>query len=711
MTIEHTQHQSPHEQEHAQALSLKRMQPPTQIVGYEMRRFLGAGAFGEVWVAIDRTTGRQVAIKFYAHRGGLDWSLLSREVEKLAFLSADRYVVQLLDVGWDAEPPYYVMEFLEQGSLEERLRKERRIAPREAVSLFRDVATGLLHAHAKGVLHCDLKPANVLLDQDHRPRLADFGQSRLTSEQTPALGTLFYMAPEQADLSAVPDVRWDVYALGALLYCMLTGSPPHKSDATVTEIETSADLELRLSKYRELLRESPLPTAHRHVSGVDRDLADLVDHCLAANPNERYPNVQSVLDAIEGREHRLARRTMAVLGTIGPAIVLAAMSLFIWWSFTRVINESDRELRDRWIKTDQLTAKYIASDVKNQLENRYQKVEDAAQGHRLQRVLGELCKDADLAQVRKVLSDAKVSNSKRESLQGVLLENEKRQELQQLLDDELKSDSDREAAWFITDENGLQLARSMRHQEQQTIGLNYAWRQYFSGEPFDRPEDWRPDPNRHITSTTLTGAFRSTADGRWHVAVSTPIFSDGPQEKFLGVIGRAMELGQLFLELQDVSKGGPLAALIDLTPGPTEGVILQHPLYKQLLAKDSRLPDWVLDYRLEREARPAGDQRSETYRDPLGKSPAGAAFDHDWLAAYEPVPLRGGETGWIVVVQSSYDETIGKILRRLESTLWSGGVLAGIAMFLLTLLWVAVIRSLVGRGGRGLLSVLPRQNS
>ena len=214
MSIEHTQQQSTDEQRESAALSREHARPPFSVPGYELRRLLGTGAYGEVWVAINQTTGRQVAIKFYAHRGGLDWSLLSREVEKLAFLSADRYVVQLLDVGWDADPPYYVMEFIERGSVDDLLKREGHLPATEAVTLFREIAIGLLHAHAKGVLHCDLKPANVLLDQDNKPRIADFGQSRLSHEQTPALGTLFYMAPEQADLKAVPDVRWDVYALG-----------------------------------------------------------------------------------------------------------------------------------------------------------------------------------------------------------------------------------------------------------------------------------------------------------------------------------------------------------------------------------------------------------------------------------------------------------------------------------------------------------------
>ena len=106
-----------------------------EVPGYEFERFLGMGAYGEVWVAVERNTGRRVAIKFYTHQGGLDWSLLSREVEKLAFLFADRYVVQLLGVGWNAEPPYYIMEYLERGSLADRLRQGP-LPVAEAVAIF-----------------------------------------------------------------------------------------------------------------------------------------------------------------------------------------------------------------------------------------------------------------------------------------------------------------------------------------------------------------------------------------------------------------------------------------------------------------------------------------------------------------------------------------------------------------------------------------------
>src|SRR5262245_47558804 len=133
--MEYTEQQNPAELQRSKDLSLERTRPPTEVPGYQAQKFIGSGAYGEVWAGVDRNTGRKVAIKFYAHRRGVDWSLLSREVEKLVFLSADRYVVQLLEVGWDADPPYYVMEYIEQGSLDDLLRTHGTFSVPEAVNL------------------------------------------------------------------------------------------------------------------------------------------------------------------------------------------------------------------------------------------------------------------------------------------------------------------------------------------------------------------------------------------------------------------------------------------------------------------------------------------------------------------------------------------------------------------------------------------------
>ena len=319
MSYDFTVPQSGDDERQARELSLRHTRPPTQVPGYDLTRFLGSGAYGEVWIGLDRNTGRQVAVKFYQHRGGVDWALLSREVEKLVLLSTDRYVVQLLDVGWQADPPFYVMEYIENGSLEQLIQKNEGRTVDQTVELFREIVVGLNHAHAKGILHCDLKPANVLLDQDAKPRLADFGQSRLTNEQTPSLGTLFYMAPEQADLKAVPDARWDVYASGAILYCMLVGKPPHMNDELLRRIEAATDLPSRLKIVPPVdRRQEATRRASQGAGGGSRT-------GLYRGPLSGRPILQTVCQRAGSarcaapRDHARARRPLLLLGVLGPA--------------------------------------------------------------------------------------------------------------------------------------------------------------------------------------------------------------------------------------------------------------------------------------------------------------------------------------------------------------------------------------------------------
>lgn len=735
MSLDPTLSQGGLDRRRSQEMSLHRGQPPTQVPGYELEHFLGDGAYGEVWVGVERNTSRRVAIKFYAHRSGLDWSLLSREVEKLAFLFADRYVVQLIGVGWDASPPYYIMEFLEQGSLAERLQYGP-LPVREAVELFRDVAIGLVHAHGKGVLHCDLKPANILLDQDGKPRLADFGQSRLSHEQVPALGTLFYMAPEQADLKAVPDARWDVYALGALLYCMLTGSPPHRTDQHVQQLERAPDLDQRLGVYRRMIRRAPAPTAHRQVPGVDRVLAEIIDRCLAVDPENRFPNVQTVLDALDARAARRAMRPLMIVGAVGPMLLLLVVLIFGWQGFSTALRRSEDALTQRALADNQLTAKYVAGLASKELQRRLDAVEQVAQSPRLRAAIARSVAQpefqAKFAGLKQPVSGEE-EDKKQEPLREQFRADPMRRELQREFDalipewmrpvDTEDTDEAEVASWFFCDVDGTSAARVP---EAPTLGKNYSWRSFFNGRDQDLGRYERAPPGQHLKRTVLSSVFQSQANGSWIVAVASPVFDQEAGNKFLGVVALTVKVNR-FVQMPGTEN--LFAVLVDERTGDDRGMIVrQHPLFDQLRPAEPKKPQepeterpelWreyrrqlehytkVLvpeyrkalesfrDYRLTPDALPDPDRGMIDYRDPLADDPRGQDYAKRWLAQIEPVGVHGEKTGWSVIVQESYETAIGATLARLRASLIGYGLMA-LAMVGMVLagLWGLAFRSL-----------------
>lgn len=697
MSIDPTELQDGMERRRAREMSLQRGRPPAPAPGYEPEKFLGVGAYGEVWVAIERNTGRRVAIKYYAHRGGLDWSLLSREVEKLAFLFADRYVVQLLGVGWDADPPYYIMEYLEKGSLADRI-AQGKIPVDEAVSLFRDVAIGLVHAHGKGVLHCDLKPANILLDQDGKPRLADFGQSRLSTEQAPALGTMFYMAPEQADLEAAPDARWDVYALGALLYCMLTGGPPYRTGKTVDAFERTPDLNERLRHYRETIEQSPLPTAHRKVRGVDKMLAAIVDRCLAVDPNHRYSNVQEVIDALDARASRLARRPLMVMGAIGPALLLAVVAWFAWHGFSTAVKQSNDALTARALASNRFAAQYVARTAGDELLRRFEMVEEVSRSRRFRSMLAETLAKPEVQETLKQLSDPNHNPADLEPQRDKFLARPDRVALQKEFDELVPPpppvrEGGHVASWFFCDANGVSIVRTP---EGRTLGRNFAWRSFFNGRGHDLEQSWRPKPGEHISGTTLSDVFQSQATTKeWIVAVSVPVFDESPQRKFLGVLAMTIEVGRF---IQFPGDENQFAVLVDNRDGLHKGVVLQHPLFDKLLAKNPRLPDRFTYSRVRTDRLPDTPSRQEHYEDPFSFDLDGSQYDRPWLAQMGPVQVRGRDTGWIVIVQEAYDTAIGNTLASLKHGLVTAGVIAlAVIALIMAALW-GMAKRLSGSG-------------
>lgn len=676
MSSDFTAQQTPLDQQRSQDLSLRPTRPPGDVPGYQTQRFLGAGAYGEVWVGLDRNTGRTVAIKFYLHRSGVDWSLLSREVEKLQFLSADRYVVQLLEVGWDAEPPYYVMEYVEQGSLDDLLRRHGTFSAAEAVELFREIAVGLAHAHGKGVVHCDLKPANILLDQDHKPRLADFGQSRLSHEQKPALGTLFYMAPEQADLQAVPDVRWDVYALGAILYTLLVGTPPHRNDATIGKIDAASDLEERLARYRHTIRAAPPPSEHRKIAGVDRALAEIIDRCLAINPNDRFDNVQEVLDALSARALNRSRLPLLVLGFLGPLLALLITAFFSYRGYARAVENAEQGYTSWALENDQFAAQLAAEKVTGQIGRYFELAHDEAGNPDFRKLFFAVTENSSSLQR---IDDTKSTDDELAAAQAAFRGEADRRQLERYLELRMASYQNlakrdarvpRFASLFVTDRDGTQLASAFDDQSVSlSIGRNFAYRTYFHGGadellPSERP----PEKLTHIERTHLSAVFFSNSQKTWKVAVSTPILrGSSSNEQFEGILVLTVDLGDFNVSAAMSAAQGQFLVLVDARAGEYQGVIIHHPLFEKLAASGKAVPQAVLgrDYRVPAEL--LHGKSDPAYHDPLSRFPSDQRLAQEyagrWLAASAPVlpPIGAAEhseSGLVVLVQSDYHAVV-----------------------------------------------------
>jgi len=670
--------------EEARSLSLRGVRPPVRVPGYEQESFLGKGAYGEVWVALDSNSGRKVAIKYYTRRGGTDWAALAREVEKLRYLFNDRYVVQLIKVGWEAEPPYYVMEYLENGSLEDLLRQGP-LPVHDAVPLFRDIAKGLVHAHDKGILHCDLKPANVLLDQDRHPRLADFGQSRLTNELSPALGTLFYMAPEQADLKSAPDARWDVYSLGAVMYRMLTGHPPYRDDAGAQTVLGTGTLEEQLQAYRTLLENSPPPGLHRRAPGVDSGLAAIVTKCLAPNPRHRYPNPQAVLTDLDAWSLRRVRRPLLLLTGITFTALLVVMALIGSTLFRDTVNTAEREVLEGAVESNRFAAHAAAERLEAQSQFRWQSLETAARDPELRKSLATSPKD-----LRGDALDAWLANQK------------------------LRYDSrveDPSSLWFTVNRDGLQLGTSPAFPEHR---LQYrGFRDYFHGQGKQLDETAGPVPPA-IRKPTRSGVFKRRVKERdeyWSVAFSVPVWAtDDATGEPLGVLGLNLDLKGATRLDGDRER---FAVLIDSRPDTTgqRGLILRHPYLERYKDEPPGTPvpvhysEAVIEW-LESGKSNFPDERG--YVDPVGGEFAG-----EWIASAERVAVRldNGQpmdTGWVVLIQERRDDVLRPVAALKRRLGYGAGAAIAVILILVLLMWAGMM-SVVDASSRSRVSRMLRK--
>ncbi len=239
---------------------------------YRIEAALGSGASANVFAAFDTTLQRRVAVKVLHPALAADGGFLRRfraEAQAAAAL-ANAHVLAVHDWGEDEQGPFLVLEFLGGGSLRDMLDEGTRLSLAQAVSVGAQAAEGLAYAHARGFVHRDVKPANLLFDEGGRLRVADFGLARALAEASltePAgttVGTARYAAPEQA-LGHRVDGRADVYSLALVLYEAVTGVVPFTADSTISTLMARVGAELPghdgLGPLAEVLSEAATPDA------------------------------------------------------------------------------------------------------------------------------------------------------------------------------------------------------------------------------------------------------------------------------------------------------------------------------------------------------------------------------------------------------------------------------------------------------------------
>ena len=262
-----------------------------EVDGYQLIERLGQGGMGTVWRARQLSANREVAIKFLAG-GAFGSSAARRRFEREVELAGQlqhAHIARLYHSGVHEGVYFYAMELVRGEHLDDYARRHG-LSLSQRLQLMAKICRAVDHAHQHGVLHRDLKPSNILVDPAGEPHLLDFGLARATvpdgepgvSVVGEAMGTLAYMAPEQAaGLIAQIDTRTDVYSLGAILFELLTGQLPHESGGT------------RFEHQRRIVDEEPR-RPRRVDLRIDRELDSIVSKAIAKNSADRYSSADAL---------------------------------------------------------------------------------------------------------------------------------------------------------------------------------------------------------------------------------------------------------------------------------------------------------------------------------------------------------------------------------------------------------------------------------
>jgi serine/threonine-protein kinase len=282
-----------------------------EFAGYRIERRLGRGGMGVLYLALEPGLERRVALKLIAPEAAADEVFARRfaEESKIAASIEHPNVVPIYAAGEESGVPFIAMRYVSGADLARRLAREGRLGPAVAVELIAQVGGGLDAIHAAGLIHRDVKPANVLLsggEGTEHAYITDFGVARNVATESGLtqtgrfVGTLDYVAPEQISGGAV-DARADVYALGCLLFKLLTGEVPFPKEGEAARLFAHLN--------------DPPPAPSLYVPEISMALDDVAIRAMSKSPEDRYPSAgdlgRAALAALHGEQPTVAERTVA----------------------------------------------------------------------------------------------------------------------------------------------------------------------------------------------------------------------------------------------------------------------------------------------------------------------------------------------------------------------------------------------------------------
>lgn len=302
--------------------------PLVRLGKYAIQGTLGSGGMGSVYLAVDTEGNRTVALKILPRERAENPALVKRFQQEAASAQQLRHenIVSVIDVGKADGFLYIALEYIDGTDVARLLKGKKALPLRRSLEIIKQVARALDHAFRRGIVHRDIKPSNMLIKRNGTVKLTDMGLARSVDETLDAgvtrtgttVGTVDYMAPEQARDSRAADIRSDIYSLGCAWYHMLTGVPPFPKGSITNKLYAHIS--------------NPRPDPRTVNPDVPEQVVKIVQKMMAREPAKRYPTPAELLEALERisfRGDKYSDRFLSVLSDVvqdaegEPAVIVS----------------------------------------------------------------------------------------------------------------------------------------------------------------------------------------------------------------------------------------------------------------------------------------------------------------------------------------------------------------------------------------------------